>query len=300
MKVTVVLNHRSGLPKLLSIVRHKLETRITELGHEVTILDIDAFNPPNQLAAQAVQAGCELIVAAGGDGTVNGIAQAIAGTNVPVFHFPLGSGNGFARTMGIPLKLDASLELLANPIIRRVDTARVNGKLFVIACGFGLDALIAHDFKRVKLRGVGPYVWFGLWNYAKFKPERFRMKDLDTNETWESEVLVVVATNSSQYGGGAIIAPGALPDDGWLEWIEGKPVRWYESLRVGTRLFRGTLDKEAKLSRRKIKRIQVERLSDRREIHLDGEALFSERVNFIEIVPSSLSVVVGPAHKDGW
>lgn len=282
------------------MIRQKVLSQLSDYGHESLVYDIAIGCNATTLAQEAVAAGAEIVIAAGGDGTVNGIAKGVNNTNVALFHLPLGSGNGFARTMGIPLKIDAALALLRNPVIRKVDTATMNGELFVISCGFGLDAQIAHDFSKLKIRGIGPYILFGFKRYFRYVSERYRLTDLDTNRTWEAEALIVAATLSPQFGGGAIVAPMAAPDDGYLDWFEGENPNLHEVPRIYYRLFNGSLDVEKRMHYYRVKRIQVERLSDRREIHLDGEACYSEKVNVIEIHPLTLSAVVGPAHFDGW
>lgn len=281
----------------MPFIKSRLVHKLTDIGYQVKIYEVHPDNNGFSPTDQALQEGAEMIVTAGGDGTINSSAKHLVHTNIPLAIIPLGSGNGLARTLSIPLELDKAIELLKDPIIRKIDTGNVNGELFLISCGFGLDADIAHDFEKTHVRGMLPYVLSGIHRFFSENLEIYRITDLESNEQWEGKALVTCVANSEQYGGGAIVAPGASPEDGYLELIEGMPVRFPEAIKVGIKLFQGTLDKEPKLKRKKIRKVLYERLSDRLVMHRDGEACFSKKENIIQVNPLSLNVVVGPKYK---
>ncbi|MDK9701265.1 MAG: diacylglycerol kinase family lipid kinase [bacterium] len=300
MKIAVIINPRAGLPKLLPIIRLRIQQHFSALGNELKSYEITPQVDGTACGKQALQDGAELLVAAGGDGTINRVAQAIIGTEIPLGLLPLGSGNGMARTLGIPLKLDLALELYKNPVFRKIDTGKVNEKVFLISCGFGLDAIIAHDIERSPLRGTFPYILSAFRRSFTEPVEQFRLTNLETGETWDRDAIAISILNSAQYGGGAIVAPGAVPDDGLFHLVEGLELNAFEVFRFAYRIFHGTLDREPKVIMRQINRIRLERISERREMHIDGEALYSERVNIIENIPLSLRVLVGPKYQSGW
>ncbi|MCX7836192.1 MAG: diacylglycerol kinase family protein [bacterium] len=297
MKVAVILNPKAGLPKLLPYIKSRIEHKLSDFGYQVSIYEIHPEKNGYSPTELALQQGAEMIISAGGDGTINNSAKLLTHTEIPLAIIPLGSGNGLARTLGIPLELEKALNLLKNPIIQKIDTGKVNGDLFLISCGFGIDADIAHDFEKTHVRGIFPYVVSGIRRFFTEELETYQITDLETNETWKGEALVTCVANSEQYGGGAIVAPNASPEDGYLELLEGLPVRFLEAVQVGIKLFNGSLDKEPKLKRKKIKKILYKRLSKRLVMHRDGEACFSKVENIIEIDPLSLHVVIGPSYK---
>lgn len=274
------------------MIRSRIIQKLSEYGHQPKIYEIKQNKVNGIPTEEALQDGSDLLICAGGDGTINHTAQKIIQTSIPLGIIPLGSGNGLARTLRIPLDMDASIAQFKEPKITKIDTGKVNGDLFLISVGFGLDADIAHDFEKTYVRGMFPYIVSGIRRFFSEELETYRITDLDTKESWEGTALVTCVTNSEQFGGGAIVAPGASPTDGYLELLEGLSVSFPEALKIGVNLFRGRLDKEPKLIRRRIKRIQYERLSNRTVMHRDGEACFSEKSNLIEIDPLSLHVVV--------
>lgn len=175
------------------------------------------------LAARAVAAGGELVVAWGGDGTVNEIAQALVGHECALGLVPVGSGNGLARALGAPADPAMALERSLTGRSVPIDIGMLGDRVFVNLAGLGLDAAIAERFARRhhQRRGFARYVSSAFRELATYRPDTYTV-------TWEGgrftgPLMMVVVANGSQYGNGVIVAPQARPDDGRLDLVLVRP-----------------------------------------------------------------------------
>lgn len=244
-----------------------------------------------ELAREAAERGCDTVVAIGGDGTINEVAQALIGSDVALAIVPCGSGNGLAAHLGVPTRLDQALGLVTTGRGRRcrIDTGRVNGTPFLNVMGFGLDAEVAHRFNQLAQRGLPTYVRAAVGAFLRRRNERVVVR-------WEegceelTGVLFSIA-NSDQYGNAARIAPGARVDDGRLDLVAVTPVGWIGAAALGVRLMTGTIDRSPHVRRWPFRHLVVERARPGL-IHTDGETREAPAQLDITVAPGSLWVVV--------
>ena len=243
------------------------------------------------LARQAVAAGCARVVAVGGDGTMNEVAQALVGTPVALALVPCGSGNGLARHLRVPLAPSAAIVLAADAGARVavIDTGTANGRPFFNAMGLGLDAEVSRRFSQGARRGLAAYAGSVLAVFARRRRERcLIMADLRAEAI---DVLLLAVANSDQYGNGAVIAPGARVDDGLLDLVAVPPVGLLGAMVLAGRLFLGNLDRGAGIRHLRGARFVIERPAPGL-IHTDGECHEEAATVEIAVLPSSLCVVV--------
>jgi YegS/Rv2252/BmrU family lipid kinase len=174
-----------------------------------------------ELAAEAAAQGHEVVIACGGDGTINEVAWGLLDTKATLGILPAGSGNGLARTLGIPRRAPAALLALAQSVSRPMDVGFVNGKPFVNIAGVGYDAVVAQAFdahgRRGGRRGLSGYFRMGLRNALGFVAPEVTVTA--AGEDWSRRALIVAFANGRQYGGGAEIAPRARLDDGQIDLV---------------------------------------------------------------------------------
>ena len=229
----------------------------------------------SELASEAVKQGYSAIIAAGGDGTIQETARGIFGKNVKFGLLPCGSGNGLARNLAIPLNVKSAAEGVFRWEARPVDAGLANGKLFLVSCGVGLDADVAHCFNSQSHgRGILPYVWHSLHIYFTYKPKVFNA-EID-GEKCQLGGLVLTAMVGEQYGGGAKIAPMAAIDDGYLDLCSVKPVGTLRLLRYLPGLFNATLHKHPDIYKDIRCRKALLEYGKPFWFHLDGEDFFCE------------------------
>ena len=162
MKYLFILNPISGIQKdpfnIIDLVNNKFKGTGHEFEFAFTTHAGDALN----ISKKAVKNKFDVIVGAGGDGTINEVATGLIGSDSALGIIPLGSGNGVARSYHIPLNIKESIAFLANPKIVKVDVGKVNNHFFLGVCGMGYDAMIGKKFQEFGTRGPVPYFLIGV------------------------------------------------------------------------------------------------------------------------------------------
>lgn len=238
------------------------------------------------LAAEAVKAGFTTIVAVGGDGTVNEVAQGLLHSSATMGIIPKGSGNGLARHLGIPLKtLPAVRSLFASQTIK-MDTFRLNGRLSLNVSGIGFDGYVAKLFAGRKTRGLQAYTRLALSKFMQFK--EFNARITAGNNAFDRKAFVVAIANASQYGNNAKIAPRASVCDGQLNVALLQKIPVYR-LDLLYSLFSGAIDQSSYCENLDVKQATIQ-LDAPLPYHVDGEPVGIADNFTIEILPASLNV----------
>jgi diacylglycerol kinase (ATP) len=197
------------------------------------------------LAREAVASGADVVLAVGGDGTVNEVARALIGTKTALGIVPVGSGNGLARALRLPLRPSRALEALEQGEVRPIDVGRLNGRPFLNVAGVGFDAVVGHAFhergKRGGRRGLLGYVHLSLRELASYRPPLLALECGD--DRFEVAPFVATAANGPQYGSGAVVNPGARLDDGLLEIVVFEHQPLPRLLMAASRLFAGGVER---------------------------------------------------------
>jgi YegS/Rv2252/BmrU family lipid kinase len=234
-----ILNPRAGLAAARA--RHALAR--SPYWRATEVRETSAPGDARRFAAEAAAAGAETVLAIGGDGTANETAWGLLGTSVAFGLVPMGSGNGLARTLGIPLSPDRALSTLADAVPRAMDVGMVNGRPFLNVAGAGFDAQVGLDFhehgRRGGRRGVFTYVWLSVLRTLSYRAQSWRLDAGD--QEFEGRAYIVAFVNGRQYGGGAMLVPGARLDDGLLDIVVIEDAPALELAWNAQRLFFGTL-----------------------------------------------------------
>ena len=251
MKATVVINPIAGpgRSRTLEACAALARESLARGGYDATIRITTAPEDAQRFGADAVNDGHELVAAWGGDGTVNGVGAALAGTRVAMAIIPGGSGNGLARDLGVPLDAAAAFAVAAGGANRAIDAGDLNGSLFFNVAGIGLDANIA---KRLAApgarRGLLGYVLATVSELPAYVARDYTIAIAGSGlPPITTSALIIALANSRQYGNGAKIAPQALLDDGQLDVVVVKP---QSLLRIASRIpsfFNGSLRPDATL-----------------------------------------------------
>lgn len=214
MKAVVLLNPKAGKKRALS-VEGTAQAIAEELGIAIDIQVIRGPGEGTTMAREAVAAGADRVLSVGGDGTLNAIAAGLVGTNTALGVVAMGSGNGYARSLKLPLKPEAAVRRALTGTPAAMDVCYLNDRLFLGTAGIGFDARVAHTFDKSKGRGMWNYMRIILQDILSAEPMRVVVKA--NHETSEHRVLMMVFCNTREFGNGAIISPGSAPDDGLAE-----------------------------------------------------------------------------------
>jgi YegS/Rv2252/BmrU family lipid kinase len=205
-KVLFIVNKYAGTGYQPEVEGRMIDTS-ARYGVECTIEFTRSRGHASTLAREAAGRGFAFVVAVGGDGTLNEVAQGAMKANLPMGIIPRGSGNGLARHLGIPLNIPRGLEALFNSRVLKMDTFTVNGKLSLNVSGVGFDGRIANVFADKTRRGLLGYTKITLSEF--FKSGEFELELTLNDLHFSRKVFILAIANSSQYGNNARIAPQA-------------------------------------------------------------------------------------------
>ena len=235
---------------------------------EAEIIYSEYIGHARKLAENSLKNQFDIVVAVGGDGTINEVASVMESSGKLMGIIPCGSGNGLARTLKIPLKNSDAIERLNGLKIIQIDTGILNGKKFFNMAGLGFDAHISSLFAKDKKRGFSGYIKTTLNEISKYKPDNYQI-EVD-GQLLKQECFMLSIANSSQYGNNAHVSPTASVQDGLLDVCLIKPFPMYIFPSLGYRMFSKSADGSKFVRIVKGKEILIKR-SKAGPVHLDGE-----------------------------
>lgn len=287
MKYLFILNPNAG-KKRAKVLVDLIDDQMSLTDHYYEFAYTTAAGDATNIAAEGVEDKFDIMVAVGGDGTVNEVASGLINTTGVLGILPTGSGNGVARSLGIPLPFEKNLKFLINPQITVIDTGKVNNKHFIGVGGTGYDALIGKKFQDFGIRGPIPYFVIGTKELLFYKSKEYRV--VFDGESITITALLIAFANTRQYGNGAIIAPQAHPADGFLDLCIIKSLSFSEILKTTPMMFRGNLNESDKYVHRRCKSMRIESANNELDLHRDGEPDESTRILEIAIEEKSLKI----------
>lgn len=288
--VVIIANPISGVRnngKIVSLAIRRFEAT----GHEVSVRFTEYPGHAGELASESVASGIKTIVAVGGDGTVNEIASALAGSKSNLGIIPCGSGNGLARHLHIPMDPSkaAGVILEENPV--RIDGCRINDRFFFCTFGLGFDAEVASRFTMKGKRGLFNYVRSAISVNNHYTAENYEI--IYPEGKIKDRFLIIAVGNASQYGNNAYIAPLASVADGLLDVVLIKPVSLPIRIKMAVEMFLKKLRSGSHAIMIKTREITIRSLDNNcLNGHLDGESMpFGKEIK-IKNIPSALNVYV--------
>jgi diacylglycerol kinase (ATP) len=290
-EIALLVNPTSGRGRGARAGR-EVAGRLHEAGHAVRQLIGRDVSESQDMAREAVAQGTDALVVVGGDGMVHLGLQAVGGTEVPFGVVPAGSGNDFARAIGVPLRdTAAAASIVATGAERRVDLGRMGDQWFAGVVAAGFDARVNDRANRMRWpRGRMRYNAAMLVELGVFQPVPYVL-DLD-GDAWETSAMLVTIGNIPSYGGGMRVTPGAILDDGLLDIMIVKPLSKARFLTVFPRVYTGSHVDLPFVEIRRAKQIRID--APGITAYADGERLGPLPQTF-EAVPAALRVLVPAA-----
>jgi diacylglycerol kinase (ATP) len=242
----------------------------------------------------------DIIVAVGGDGTVNEVATGMVGSTASLAIFPIGSGNDFNRIIGIPKKLNLAIDAIISGTKKLFDLGRVKIqnslyipqiKYFLNTLGIGIDAEIAKETKSIKyLRGLPLYILAAIKALSTYSPTEITIYDDSTTRTEKAYLLC--AGNGIYEGGGFKMLPNANPSDSKLNICLIRKMPVWKSISVVPKIIKGTHGDHKMIS---LWESKILRISSNKPfiIHGDGE-IFEEKAieATIDLIPKAINIIV--------
>jgi len=282
------------IEKFLSI--HKLDYDVTQTRHPWHAA---------MLAREAVVDGYDVIVAAGGDGTVNEVMNGLmlaktdrSSLNASMGILPVGRGNDFAYSMGVPASLEESCLALAQHKSRCIDIGWVcgglypEGRYFGNGVGIGFDAVVGFvAAENQLLRGFASYVWAALKTISLY----FTAPDIEIcGDDWQvhQPCLMVSIMNGRRMGGAFMMAPQSEPDDGLLDLCIVKQINKLKTLKMIPEFIRGSQYQHACVVHKRTRKLSIKAVAGTLPSHADGETLCTSGVELqIELLPKQINLV---------
>jgi len=289
--VRVIINPISGtvskdnIPKLINEI---LGTQ----SFQTEIVYTQYAGHASLFAKQALAKGVDYIIAAGGDGTVNEVARTMVHTQSTLGIIPIGSGNGLARDLGIPMDMKKAIELIAQTQTVTIDYCKANDYIFFCTCGVGFDARVSERFSEGKKRGSISYAKSAITEYLKFRSDEYEII-LDNGTIIKEKAFLITCANASQYGNNAYIAPQADNCDGLMDIVILAPVNPFDVAPLTIQLFTKQINHSPRFSHYRTPRVTIKR-SQAGPMHVDGEPLYAGTEIFIETFPLGLKVIAPP------
>lgn len=285
-KICFIVNPKSGLShkrRLPGLIRNHLDHRLFEYD----IFYTEARGHAVELSRQACARGYDIVCISGGDGSVNEAARALIHRETALAILPSGSGNGIARHLGIPLRINRAIELINHQPAVPIDTLKINDLPVIGVAGFGFDARIAERFDHNPIRGLIGYSRIVLQEIKKYKSIRVFIEE----EEYARQFFCTIA-NTSQFGNKFHVSPESGVRDGRFEIVLAESASFFKLLKLGWSSRTGTMHRN-----KNVKIISTDTAClrpDGPKGHIDGEPVYFEaRELMIRCLPRSLKVICG-------
>lgn len=285
MNYTFIINPNSGNNRKKSIIKNYLRQHTSK---NITIIFTKYPGHASEIAKLELHKGIQNIIAVGGDGTVNEVAGQLVNSRANFGLIPMGSGNGFARSLNIPLNTKLAFDTIFKLNLKKIDVGKVNDRFFFSVAGVGLDAHIALRFQTGRLRGPLPYFLAGVKEYLKYPYPEFNLKNAKDILV---KPLIITIANGAQFGNGAKIAPQADMQDGLFDVCLIEKLSLLKAINAASKMFSGKLHRLSEYSAFKSGKIEIISQSSGIKYHIDGEPFIGKNNLQFEILPLALNVL---------
>ncbi len=293
-RIVFVVNPISGTQGKRAILKW-IDERIDRERYDYTIVKTQYAGHAVKIAAEAAAEKVDIVVAIGGDGTINEIGRSLIHTDTALGIIPCGSGNGLARHMQIPMDPKAAIDIINEGTPLCIDYGRINDIPFFCTCGVGFDAFVSLKFADSGKRGLLTYLENTLHESLNYKPETYEIENEEG--TVKYKAFLIACGNASQYGNNAYIAPQASLTDGLMDVTILEPFTVLDVPSLSFQLFNKTIDQNSRIKTLRAKRIKIHRTQPG-VMHFDGDPVMAGEDIEVELFPQGLHVITSTKKKD--
>ena len=287
-RIVFIINPISGLGKQKNVEK-MIQDVLDKSLYDDEIRYTERAGHATEITKNAVAEGVDIVVAVGGDGTVNEIGQALVNTPVALGILPAGSGNGLARHLKISSNFKKAIQVINRGKVKKIDTATINDRVFLSIAGVGYDAYVARQFSKAPKRGFFSYFTIVSGEYLKYKSKKYVLT-IDGKEITRRALLITFA-NSSQFGNNVSIDPHATLDDGLIDVCIVRRVPFLMVPFYVPMLFTKTFHKTHYIEIIKAREVTIHRKKGK-SVHFDGDPAKMGKTLEMKIHPLSLNIIV--------
>ena len=287
-KILALINPISGTLNKDSLPK-AIDKIIDYEKFEIEIKYTEHANHAYELSKEAAANGYYGVLAIGGDGTVNEVASALCDTETALGIIPLGSGNGLARHLRIPLNIDKAISIINENHIENFDYCTANDRKFFCTCGLGFDAQVSSTFAKRGKRGPIGYFQSAISEYIKYRSQTYKITS--SNGIITEKAFIIACGNASQYGNNAYITPNADMQDGEIDVTVMLPITPFDTAMLGLLLFSKHIDQDVNIISFRTADLSIERESEG-IMHLDGEPVNMPKTIEIKCHKGGLKIFV--------
>jgi diacylglycerol kinase (ATP) len=259
-------------------------------------LETSAEDPGRAMTRQAVTEQVDLVIGAGGDGTIRYVADGLAHSGIPMGLVPAGTGNLLARNLDLPLEEVEAIEVALGGQVRLMDLVRITvddrpPEHFAVMAGIGIDAMMMDETNEDLKDKVGSAAYFVAAGKALGRlPVRMTVQ-LDNNRPVRRHAMLCVIGNVGTLRGNLTLIPGASPDDGLLDLYIASPRRFRHWAKVALRLITRRPKKDDQVDQHMGKRVRI-KIHGKDNYQLDGDVVGESTTLDAEIQPGALAICV--------
>ena len=289
-KITFILNPISGTHSKEEIP-NLIEQTLDQEFYDYTIRFTEYAGHAAEIAKECVEQEEDVVVAVGGDGTVNEVARSLVHSQTALAIIPCGSGNGLARHLCLSLDVKKAIGIINSYNVETFDYGVINGMPFFCTCGMGFDAFISLKFAEAGKRGPITYAENVLKEGLNYKPETYEVEDETGAKRYKA--FLIACANASQYGNNAYIAPGATMKDGEMDVIIMEPFTALDAPQIAADLFMKTLGNNSKIKTFRTKSLHIHR-NEPGAIHYDGDPIMTDADIDVHMEPGGIRILANP------
>lgn len=285
--LVVIVNPISGRTSKHKVVS-TISSCIDTAKYDVTIRFTSYAGHATKIAEEAVRDGVDVVVAVGGDGTVNEVARALVSTNTVLGIIPCGSGNGLARHLHIPMNIRKAVDILNRGLVDTIDTMTVNGRPCFCTAGVGYDAQVSAEYAKEKRRGLITYVKKAISGWFRYEPQEYII-EID-NQVLIRKAVAITCANANQWGNEFHIAPKASLKDGLIDVTIIHPIKFRNAIAMPVQILGYSFDRNPDVECFKTSRLNIKR-KNVNPVHIDGEVVLGEQELNIGLISNSLKLI---------
>lgn len=268
-KALLIVNPISGTRSKRGIGKF-VSDRLAPLGIKTEVFRTQKKGDAYEKAREVAQNGIDMVITAGGDGTVNETANGLAFSDTTLGILPFGSGNGLARTIGIPLDTFEALKIIIAGNVLKIDRGMANDIPFYCTFGMGFDANVSEKFASMKKRGKISYVRSAIREYLNYRSQPYAISI--SGKVITEKAFLIAVCNASQYGNNAYIGPNAKLTDGLLDITLVHADNLLNTMVMAVDLMTGMIDKNRSIDTFQTPEASIVRM-DEGPVHIDGEPM---------------------------